>query len=105
MKGAGSRRESQSDQEQRVLGTALWLNVGLAGGLLVAGVLADSSGLIANALDNSSDAAVYAISLYAVRRSGRWKTRAAKVSGVMLLVLSAGVLADVARRLKDYEHA
>ena len=77
---------------------ALWLNVGLATALMVSGVIADSSGLIANALDNASDAAVYALSYYAAIHGPRWKTRAARVSGVMLLVLCAGVLADVARR-------
>ena len=65
---------------------------------MVAGVMADSSGLIANALDNTSDAAVYAMSYYATTHGPRWKIRAARVSGVMLLVLCAAVLADVARR-------
>jgi Co/Zn/Cd efflux system component len=41
---------------------------------------------------------VYAISYYAVKRGALWKNRAAQLSGVMLLVLSAAVLADVARR-------
>lgn len=91
-------REPRTEDERRALRTALWLNVGLSASLLVAGLLADSSGLLANALDNTSDAVVYAISLYAVSRGARWKTRAATLSGVMLLVLAAGVLADVARR-------
>jgi Co/Zn/Cd efflux system component len=81
-----------------VLRVALWLNVLLAAALFVAGVIADSSGLIANALDNTSDAAVYAISYYAVGRGTRWKTRAARFSGVMLIALSVGVLFDVVRR-------
>lgn len=66
---------------------------------MVASVIGDSSGLIANALDNTSDAAVYAISYYAVTRGAEWKTRAAQISGVMLLILSVGVLGDVARRI------
>ena len=65
---------------------------------MVAGVVADSSGLIANALDNTSDAAVYAMSYYATTHGPRWKIRTARVSGVMLLILCAAVLADVARR-------
>jgi len=84
--------------ERRALLVALWLNLAVAASLGVAGILADSSGLIANALDNASDAAVYAISYYAVVRGTVWKTRAAYVSGAMLLLLSAGVLVDVARR-------
>lgn len=90
--------EPKSAGERRALGFALLLNVGLSASLGVAGVLAQSSGLIANALDNTSDAAVYAISYYAVGRGTAWKTRAARLSGVMLLVLAAAVLADVARR-------
>ena len=63
-----------------------------------AGVYGDSSGLIANGLDNASDAAVYALSLFAVNRGVTWKVRAARLSGVMLLILCAGVVADVIRR-------
>lgn len=88
----------RSAGERRALRLALLLNLGLAAGLGTAGVLADSSGLIANGLDNLSDALVYAISYYAVNRSMHWKIRAARVSGVMLLVLSAAVLLDVMRR-------
>lgn len=84
--------------ERRALLIALILNVALAGALFTAGVIADSSGLIANALDNASDAAVYAIAMFAVARGTLWKLRAARVSGIMLLVLSASVIADVVRR-------
>ena len=90
--------DPQSGRERRPLAIAFWLNVALAGSLMTAGVRADSSGLIANALDNISDAAVYAISFYAVPRGPRWKARAAQFSGVMLFLLSLGVLGDVVRR-------
>ena len=65
---------------------------------MTAGVVGDSSGLIANGLDNASDAAVYAISLFAVERGVTWKVRAARLSGAMLLVLCVGVVIDVIRR-------
>ena len=84
--------------ERRALRFALWLNAGLAASLVTTGIIGESSGLIANGLDNTSDAAVYAISYLAVTRSVVWKTRAAQLSGVMLLVLSGSVLVDVARR-------
>jgi Co/Zn/Cd efflux system component len=80
------------------LGIALWLNVALSAGLMTTGAIADSSGLIANALDNTSDAAVYAMGYYATTRGAGWKARAAKVSGVALVALSILVVADVARR-------
>ena len=60
--------QHQRLRAQRALRVAFWLNVGLAGSLLLTGIIGNSSGLIANALDNASDAAVYAISVYAVTR-------------------------------------
>lgn len=102
MTGAGGgARESDAQgrsRERRALRIALGLNVALAASLFTTGIMADSSGLIANALDNTSDAGVYAIALYAIARGAQWRLRAARVSGVMLLVLSAGVIVDVVRR-------
>jgi cobalt-zinc-cadmium efflux system protein len=94
-----SEIEAGADAPRSALLISLILNVALAVALLLAGVLAESSALIANALDSVSDAIVYAISYYAVSRSARWKTRAAQVSGVMLLVLSVGVVSEVIRKL------
>lgn len=84
--------------ERRALGTALWLNVALSASLMITGIIADSSGLLANALDNTSDAVVYAMGYYVTTRGPHWKTRAATLSGVMLVVLSIVVLVDVGRR-------
>ena len=93
--------DRKSTGERRALRLALWLNAGLAASLVTTGIIGESSGLIANGLDNTSDAAVYAISYLAVTRSAVWKTRAAQLSGVMLLVLSGSVLVDVARRFLE----
>lgn len=88
-------------QDQRQRGTLLLvlvLNFGLFLALGVAGWLADSSALLANAADNASDSAVYLISFLAVGRAPRWKKTAATMSGVLLLLFAIGVLADVGRR-------
>lgn len=92
--------EQSIDQgrERRTLWVVLLLNLALAGGFLVAGAIADSSALIANGLDNSSDAAVYALSLIALSHGRIWKTRAATASGILLLLFAVGVLIDVGRR-------
>lgn len=74
------------------------LNLLLTTILTIGGVVADSSALIANALDNASDAVVYGISYYALVRSGRWRTAAATLSGIVLILLSVGVIAEVVRR-------
>jgi cation diffusion facilitator family transporter len=84
--------------KRRVLWIVLALNVAIAAGFFVTGAFGDSSALIANGLDNSSDAIVYAISLLALSRRPAWKRVAARFSGVMLLVFAVGVLFDVGRR-------
>lgn len=87
---------AQDQRQRRTLLLVLVLNFGLF--LALAGWLADSSALLANAADNASDSAVYLISFLAVGRAPRWKKTAATVSGVLLLLFAIGVLADVARR-------
>ena len=86
------------DSHRTTLLKVLALNLGLTAILVVGGVLADSSALIANALDNGSDAVVYAISYFAVVRSIRWKAAAATLSGILLILLALGVIAEVVRR-------
>lgn len=88
---------NQADQ-RRTLWIVLGLNLALAAGFGVAGALGDSNALIANGLDNASDALVYGLSIAALTRGAGWKRGAARVSGVMLLLLAAGVLADAVRR-------
>lgn len=87
-------------QERRVLVQVLALNVLLVVLLLVTGIIGDSSGLIANALDNASDSAVYVISLVAIGRSSTHKARAATVSGVLLLLFAVAVIVDAYRRFR-----
>lgn len=83
---------------KRILRQVLLWNLGLFAGLGVAGWMADSSALLANAVDNGSDAAVYLLSYIALDRRSAWKRGAASVSGVMLLLFAAAVMADVVRR-------
>ncbi len=90
---------SNATAERRVLLQVLALNLLLSAGLFATSIYADSSGLLANALDNASDSAVYAISYLAVGGSARRKSVAASISGAMLLVLAVGVAADALRRL------
>ena len=89
---------AQDQRQRRTLLLVLVLNFGLFLALGVAGWLADSSALLANAADNASDSAVYLISFLAVGRAPRWKKTAATISGVLLLLFAIGVLADVGRR-------
>jgi cation diffusion facilitator family transporter len=62
------------------------------------GLYADSTGLVADALDMLADALAYGIALFAIGRADTFKAGAARLSGILLLILGVGVLLDVARR-------
>lgn len=88
-----------TNAEQRTtLLIVLVLNLFLFVALGISGILADSSALIANAVDNLGDTAMYALSWFAVGKSDVLKTRAARLSGVMLLLFAALVIVDAVRR-------
>lgn len=85
-------------EERRSLWWALALNAAMAGVGGVGGWVAESTGLLADALDMLSDASAYAIALLAIGRSAVFKARAAGWSGAALLLLGAGMLLEVGRR-------
>ena len=99
MSDCGCHHEAKNAQERRILWIALALNATMAvvGG--VAGWIADSTGLLADALDMLSDATAYAIGLVAIGRTARFKANAALLSGGALLLLGLGVLVEVGRRV------
>ena len=99
MSDCGCHHEAKNAQERRVLWIALVLNAAMAviGG--IAGWIAHSTGLLADALDMLSDATAYAIGLVAIGRTARFKANAAWLSGSILLVLGIGVLVEVGRRV------
>ncbi len=85
--------------EARVLRILLGINAAMFVVEIIAGWLAQSTGLIADSLDMLADALVYGLSLYAVGRSTTAKLRAAHVSGLLQAALAVGVLFEVVRRL------
>ena len=91
-------------REHRALLLALGINAAFFFGEFVAGVLARSLGLVADALDMGADASVYALSLFAVGRSATRKRRLAAASGYLQLGLAVvGLVAVVRRFLVDVE--
>ncbi len=85
--------------EARTLRLLLAINAAMFVVELVAGWLAQSTGLIADSLDMLADAMVYGLSLYAVGKAATAKVRAAHLAGVFQAALALGVLVDVVRRL------
>lgn len=82
--------------------TALWIVLGINAAMflveLIAGLAAQSTGLIADSLDMLADASIYAIALLAVGGSAAGQRRAARTSGWLQLGLAGVVLVDVVRR-------
>jgi hypothetical protein len=85
--------------EARVLWILLAINALMFVVELGAGLWARSAGLIADAMDMFADAAVYGVALYAVGRAARHKLAAARLAGVLQMVLALGALAEVVRRI------
>lgn len=91
-------KSAENERQKRTLLIVFALNLLLFITLGIAGLVADSSALIANAVDNLSDTIVYAISWLAVGGSAQLKRGAARLSGVMLVIFAIGVLLDALRR-------
>jgi Co/Zn/Cd efflux system component len=97
---AGEAPKAPTDPaaEARVLRQLLAINGLMFVVELALGLVAQSTGLIADSLDMFADAGVYGLALYAVGRAAADQRRAAKVSGWLQLALALGALAEVTRR-------
>ena len=98
MSGCGCEVEIKNREQSRVLILLLVINGVMFVAEIIAGIIGDSTALIADSLDMLADASVYAIGLYAVGRSLLVKARAAHLSGIFQVVLGLGVLFDIVRR-------
>ncbi len=98
MSDCGCEMEARNEQERKTLLVVLGINAFMFVFELALGLLAQSTGLIADSLDMLADASVYTISLYAVGRSEAIKNKSAKFSGFAQIFLALLVLADALRR-------
>ncbi|MDT7040783.1 cation transporter [Candidatus Nitronereus thalassa] len=89
----------ESREQSRVLWTLLAINASMFVAEIITGIIAESTGLIADSLDMLSDAAVYALGLYAVGKVTGIKIRAALLSEIFQIVLALGVAIEIIRRL------
>lgn len=88
-------RKSQSTTLKIVLG----INAVMFAVELTAGLIADSTALLADSLDNLGDALTYGLSLYAVARGSRLKARVAVVKGLLITIAGLFVLGQVGYKL------
>ena len=99
MSECGCGAEQADKLERKTLIVLLVINAVMFVTELLLGWLAQSTGLIADSLDMFADAAVYAISLYAVGKGVLRQAKAAQISGFLQVLLGLGVLFEVLRRL------
>ena len=91
--------EVQSKEQWRVLVILLAINAFMFIVEIVAGFIAESTGLIADSLDMLADAIVYGVGLYAVGKTANAKANAALLSGIFQIVLAFGVAFEITRRI------
>lgn len=89
---------SVNREQQRVLRIVLGINAALFVGEYAAGWWAGSTALQADSLDSLGDAGVYALSLFVIGRSLRWRAGSALVKGGIQGLFGLAVLAEVVRK-------
>lgn len=90
--------DGSNEGDRSILWKVLLINLGQCLAGVAIGTWASSTAVIGAGLDNLGDAAVYAVSLYAVGRSAAIKTRAAQLSGWLLIGFACLLLVEVIRR-------
>ncbi len=98
MGGCDCHIEIEHQEQRRTLMLLLAINAVMFCVEFIIGMIGQSTGLIADAVDMLADALVYGVGLYAVGKAAEIKIRAAHISGVFQIILALGVLADVLRR-------
>jgi Co/Zn/Cd efflux system component len=98
-KGHELERMAVHKDIRRVLIVVLMLNAMMFVLEFGAGLIAQSAALMADSVDMLGDALVYAISLYALDRSLRWRAGSALIKGGFILALGVGVLIEIAVKI------
>lgn len=94
-KGEELVRLARQAQQRRVLIAVLLINAVIFFVEFGAGLVAESAALMADASDMLCDAVVYAVSIYAISRSVRWKAGAALLKGGVILLLGISIVVNV----------
>lgn len=91
--------EQLRTRQSGVLKTVLVINLLMFGVELVAGILSQSTSLMADSLDMFGDAVVYAFSLFVLYKSLQWRASAALLKGVIMTAFGIGVLIEAGSKV------
>jgi cation diffusion facilitator family transporter len=94
MKQCCEIRADEPLAQHRLLRIVLWINALMFVAELGAGILANSTSLVADSVDMLGDALVYGFSLYVVGRGAAWQARAALVKGGVMAVFGFVVVVE-----------
>lgn len=90
---------ARQGDRRRILYIVLAINLVMFGVEAGAAWWAESTALLADSVDMLGDAAVYAMSIFVLSRSIRWRSGAAVAKGVIILVFGLAVLWSAGRSL------
>lgn len=88
-------------RQRRALWIVLAINATMFLVEIVAGWFAGSTALLADALDFLADSATYALTLYVLAKSPRWKATAALAKGAAMALFGVWVLTEAITRASD----
>lgn len=81
-------------EQRRVLLVVMGINAAMFVLEFGAGLVAQSSALMADSVDMLGDAFVYALSLFALSRGARWQAGAALTKGALILAFGLGIIGE-----------
>jgi Co/Zn/Cd efflux system component len=87
-------------EQRRVLIVVMVINLAMFVTEFAAGIVANSSALMADSVDMLGDASVYALSLYALSRGDRWQAGAALAKGLIILAFGIGIILEIIHKLQ-----
>jgi len=82
-----------------MLRAVLWINLAMFVMEFGAGLVAQSTALLADSVDMLGDAIVYGFSLYVIGKGAVWQARGALLKGIIMAAFAAGIVVEVAVKL------
>lgn len=98
-----SALELLRERQGRTLRFVLAINLVMFGVEVIAGCLAQSTAVLADALDMFGDALVYGFTLYVLDRTATWRAWAAMAKGAVMMLFGVAVLVEALFKILTQE--
>ena len=94
--------EAMRVNQSKTLKIVLGINIFLFVVVFISGLIAKSTGLMSESLDDLGDAITYALSLFVIYKSNQAKARVALFKGLLILIGALFVLSEVIQHIIDH---